>query len=88
MRSNSGSTIGPDFGKNKHNPMRDVYKTRADVVRLIQQAVADGAQVIQQQGVQRLDKTTKLSRGNRLVHNSYSWMFASEHSLVPPDSRR
>jgi hypothetical protein len=32
MRSVSGSNIGPDFGKNKHNPSRDVYKTKADVV--------------------------------------------------------
>jgi hypothetical protein len=32
MRSVSGANIGPDFGKNKHNPSRDVYKTKADVV--------------------------------------------------------
>jgi hypothetical protein len=30
----------PDVGKKKHNPSRDVYKTEADVVKLIQQAVA------------------------------------------------
>jgi hypothetical protein len=36
MRSASGSNIGPDFGKNKHNPSRDVYKTKADVVKLVQ----------------------------------------------------
>jgi hypothetical protein len=30
---------------NKHNPSRDVYKTKADVVKLMQQAVADGANV-------------------------------------------
>ncbi len=103
MRSVSGSNIGPDFGKNKHNPSRDVYKTKADVVTLIQQAVADGASLIQQQGDAWLDKTTKFPFGNRLVHNSYNWMFVIEHSaehygqlavyyrannLVPPDSRR
>jgi len=27
-RSASGSKIGPDFGDNKHNPSREVYKTR------------------------------------------------------------
>ena len=48
MRAASGSKIGPDFGKNKHNPSRDVYKTKADVVKLIQQAVADGARLIEQ----------------------------------------
>jgi hypothetical protein len=25
----------PDFGKSKHNPSRDVYKTKADAVKLI-----------------------------------------------------
>jgi len=43
IRSISGSNIGPDFGKDRHNPSRDVYKTKADVVKLIEQAVADGA---------------------------------------------
>ena len=92
-----------DFGENKHNPSRDVYKTKADVVKLIQQAVADGASLIQQQGDAGLDKITKYARGNRLVHNSYTWTLAIEHgaehygqlvvyyranNLVPPDSRR
>src|ERR1700686_4253708 len=103
MRSASESNIGPDFGKNRHNPSRDVYKTKADVVKLIQQAVADGANQIQQQGEAGLDKMTHYASGNRLVHNSYTWMFAIEHSgehygqlvvyyrannLAPPDSRR
>src|SRR5580692_11050896 len=30
MRSLSGSNLGPDFGKSKHNPSRDAYKTKAD----------------------------------------------------------
>ena len=103
IRSVSGSNIGPDFGKNKHNPSRDVYKTKADVVKLIQQAVADGANQITQQGDAGLDKVTKYAWGNKLVHNSYTWMWLVEHSgehygqlvvyyrannLVPPDSRR
>jgi uncharacterized damage-inducible protein DinB len=103
MRTVSGSNIGPDLGKNPHNPTRDVYRTKDDVVKLIQQAVADGANLIQQQGDAGLDKITKYAWGNRLVHNSYTWMFAIEHSgehygqlvayyrankLVPPDSRR
>jgi uncharacterized damage-inducible protein DinB len=103
MRLASGSNIGPDFGKNKYDPSRDVYKTKADVVKLIQQAVADGANVIHQQGDAGLDKTTKFPFGNRLVHNSYNWMFVIEDSgehygqlvvyyrannMVPPESRR
>jgi len=102
MRAISGSNLGPDFGKGD-NPSRDVFKTKADVVKFVQQAVTDGANVIQQQGDAGLDKTIKLPWGNKLVHNSYLWMFAIEHSgehygqlvvyyrandLVPPDSRR
>src|SRR5215471_6408768 len=103
MRAITGSKIGPDFGKDWENPSRDVYKTKDDVVKLIQQAVADGANLIQQQGDTGLDKTTKFPWGNKMVHNSYLWMAAIEHSgehygqlvvyyrannLVPPDSRR
>jgi hypothetical protein len=96
----SGTNIGPDFGEGD-NPTRDAFKTKADVVKFVQQAVADGASVIQQQGDAGLDKTAPW--GKRLAHNSYLWMFAIEHSgehygqlvvyyrannLVPPDSRK
>jgi len=63
----SGSKLGPDFGKNKYDPSRDVYKTKADVVKLIQQAVAEGADRIRQQGDAGLDKMTKFPFGNMLV---------------------
>jgi hypothetical protein len=59
IRSAGGSSLGPDFGKNKHNPSRDLYKTKTDVVKLIQQAVADGANLIQQQGDAGLDEIAK-----------------------------
>jgi len=99
-RKVSGSNLGPNFGEGD-NPSRDQFKTKADVVKFVQEAVADGAKVIQQQGDAGLDKTNPW--GKRLVHNSYLWMFAIEHSgehygqlvvyyrannLVPPDSRR
>ena len=80
MRTVSGPNIGPDLGKDVVNPSRDVYKTKADVVNLIQQAVADGANLIQQQGDAGLEKTTKFPFGNKLVHNSYNWMFVIEDS--------
>ena len=101
IRRISGSNVGPDFGQGD-NPTRDQFKTKADVVKFVQEAVADGAQVIQQQGDAGLDKTTKFF-GNRMAHNSSIWTFAIEHSgehygqlvvyyrannLVPPDSRR
>jgi uncharacterized damage-inducible protein DinB len=101
----SESNIGPDFGKDKHNPSRDAYKTKADVVKLIEQAVADGAAVIKQQGDAGLDRTTPFGweTGKHVVHNSYIWITAIEHStehfgqlvvyyrannLVPPESWR
>lgn len=100
-RKVSGSnSIGPDFGEGD-NPPRDKFKTKADVVEFVQGAVAAGAKVIQEQGDAGLDKTTPW--GKRLVHNSYLWTYATEHSaehygqlvvyyrannLVPPDSRR
>jgi uncharacterized damage-inducible protein DinB len=101
IRRISGSNVGPDFGEGD-NPTRDQFKTKADVVKFVEEAVADGARVIQQQGDAGLDKTSKFF-GNRLVHNSSIWTFAIEHSgehygqlvvyyrannLVPPDSRR
>jgi uncharacterized damage-inducible protein DinB len=101
IRRVSGSNLGPDFGQ-VDNPSRDVFKTKADVVKFVQEAVADGAKVIQQQGDVGLDNTSKFL-GDRLAHNSSIWTFAIEHSgehygqlvvyyrannLVPPDSRR
>ena len=101
IRRISGTNVGPDFGEGD-NPTRDQFKTKADVVKFVEEAVADGAKVIQQQGDAGLDKTTKFF-GNRMAHNSYLWAFTIEHSaehygqlvvyyrannLVPPDSRR
>jgi uncharacterized damage-inducible protein DinB len=101
IRRISGLNIGPDFGEGD-NPTRDAFKTKADVVKFVQEAITDGGQVIQQQGDAGLDKTTKFF-GNRMAHNSSIWTFAIEHSaehygqlvvyyrangLVPPDSRR
>lgn len=101
IRRVSGSNLGPDFGEGD-NPSRDAFKTKADVVKFVQEAVADGAKVIQEQADAGLDKTSKFF-GNRLAHNSAMWMFAIEHSgehygqlvvyyrannLVPPDSRK
>ena len=101
IRRISGSNVGPDFGEGD-NPTRDQFKTKAEVVKFVQEAVADGAKVIQQQGDTGLDNTTKFF-GNRLAHNSNIWTFAIEHSaehygqlvvyyrannMVPPSSRK
>jgi uncharacterized damage-inducible protein DinB len=101
VRKVSGTNVGPDFGEGD-NPTREAFKTKADVVKFVQEAVADGAKVIQQQGDAGLDKAAKFF-GDRPAHASSLWMFAIEHSgehygqlvvyyrannLVPPDSRR
>src|SRR5712675_2504618 len=45
IRRISGSNLGPDFGEGD-NPSRDVFKTKAEGVKYVQEAVADGAKVI------------------------------------------
>src|SRR3981081_152829 len=77
IRRISGSNVGPDFGEGD-NPSRDVFKTKADVVKFVQEAVADGAQVIQQQGDAGLDNASKFF-GNRLAHHSSNRTVASKH---------
>src|SRR5579859_1336573 len=76
----AGSKMGPDFGKDAHNPSRDVYKTKATVVKLIEQAVAEGAAVLKQQGDAGLDKTQSFGweTGKHVVHNSYIWLTGIE----------
>ncbi len=78
----SGSQLGPDSVKDTHNPSRDVYKTKDDVVKLLEQAVAAGAAVIKQQGDAGLDKTTPFAweTGKHVVHVSYIWITGIEHS--------
>ena len=78
----SGSQVGPDFGKDKHNPPPDAYKTKAEVVKLLEAAVADGAAVIQQQGDAGLDRTMPFGweTGRHVVHVSYIWLSGIEHS--------
>ena len=84
IRMVSGTNVGPDFGEGD-NPKRDQFKTKADVVKFVEEAVADGAKVIQEQGDAGLDKTTKFF-GNRMSHNSNIWTFrhrAQRRALWP-----
>src|ERR1700745_2177199 len=73
IRRITGSNVGPDFGEGD-NPTLDFFKTKADILNFVQEAVAAGAKVIQQQGDAGLDNTTKFF-GNRLAHNSSIWPF-------------
>jgi|SRR5437588_791170 len=78
------------------------FKTKADVVKLIKQAVADGAALLQEQGEAGLIKEVKFPYANMMVHSSFMWLDAIEHSgehygqlvvyyrvnnMVPPASR-
>jgi uncharacterized damage-inducible protein DinB len=78
----AGSHMGPDFGKDKHNPPPDMFKTKADVVKLLEAAVADGAALIKEQGDAGLDKTMPFGweTGRHVVHVSYIWLTGIEHS--------
>lgn len=78
----AGTHVGPDFGKDKHNPPPDMFKTKADVVKLLEDAIAEGAKVIQEQGDAGLDKTQMYGweTGRHVVHNSYIWLSGIEHS--------
>jgi hypothetical protein len=102
LRAISGSNVGPDLGKDPENPTRAAFKTKADVVKVIEQAVSEGAKLIKEQGDTGLDQTGKSAFGNRTVHKSYNWILAIEHSgehygqlvvyyrannMVPPESR-
>src|SRR5579862_3621643 len=98
----AGAKMGPDLGKDVENPSRDVYKTKADVVKLLQQATDDGAALIQKLGDSGLNETMKSPYANAMFHKSTVLWGDIEHcgehygqlvvyyranNLVPPDSR-
>lgn len=96
-----GSQVGPTV-----DPMKDFqradYKAKADVVKLLKQAVADGASVIKDQGDAGLTKESKNPYDGTMQHVWFAWMGTIEHAgehygqlavyyrvagLVPPESR-
>lgn len=94
-----GSPMGPAGGKELRP---EDYKTKAAVVALMKQVVADGAALLQEQGDAGLSHEIKYPYGNRMIHASAAWLDAIEHSaehygqlvvyyrvagLVPPASR-
>ena len=78
----SGSHIGPDFGKDEHNPPREMFKTKAEIVKLLEQAVASGAALIREQGDAGLDQTMEFGweQGRHVSRVSYIWLTGIEHS--------
>jgi hypothetical protein len=96
-----GSQVGPTVTPEK-DLTRAQYKTKADVVKLLKQAVADGAAVIQAQGEAGLNKVSKNPYENSLQHVRSAWAGTIEHAgehygqlvvyyrvsgMVPPESR-
>lgn len=78
----AGSQIGPDFGKDGDNPPRRKYPTKADVVKLLEQAVAEGARVIAEQGDAGIERAQSFGweTGRHVVRDSYIWTAGIEHS--------
>ena len=102
MNALSSTKLGPDLGKDPENPSRSVFKTKADVVKLMEQATADGAALIKQLGDAGLNNVFKYPFGNRMSHaSSFMWgdlEHCGEHlgqlvvyyrakGMVPPQSR-
>ena len=77
----SGTKTGPDFGKNAHDPSREIYKSKADVVKLLEQALQEGGKVIQHEGEAGLDRTIPFAweMGRSTAHISYVWLTVIEH---------
>jgi uncharacterized damage-inducible protein DinB len=102
LNSLADKKMGPDFGKDPENPARTVYKTKADVVKLMEQVTADGAALIKNLGDTGLNKVFKYPFGNMMAHASFSLWGDLEHcgehygqlvvyyranNMVPPESR-
>jgi hypothetical protein len=96
-----GSQVGPAITPDK-DFTREQFKTKADVVKLLKQVMADGAAVIKDQGDAGLTRTSKNPYDGSLQHVWYTWMGSIEHAgehygqlvvyyrlsgLVPPASR-
>jgi len=96
-----GSRVGPAVEPEKDLTRKD-YPTKTSVVKLLKQAVADGAAVIQEQGDAGLTKESKSPYENALQHVGAAWAGTIEHAgehygqlvvyyrvsgMVPPESR-
>ena len=97
-----GGKLGPALPANFGDLPRFEYKTKADVVRLMKQVVADGDKLLESQGDAGLQRPVKYPFGNQMVSAWFSWVSAIEHSgehygqlvvyyrvngMVPPASR-
>ena len=94
-----GTPLG--FGGDEDS-LKKNYTTKADIVKLLKQVVADGAALIKEQGDSGLTREFKYPWGNLMVHGSFGWLGIIEHAgehygqlvvyyrvngLIPPASR-
>jgi uncharacterized damage-inducible protein DinB len=99
MTAIKGSPAGPTGSKELKF---EDYKTKAAVVALIKQVVADGEALLKEQGEAGINREVKYPYGNFMIHASAAWLDAIEHSaehygqlvvyyrvlgMVPPASR-
>ena len=94
-----GITVGPT-GDEK--ALHEQYPTKAEIVNLMKQVVADGAQVIEEQGDSGLTREFLYPYANIMIHGSAGWLGTIEHAgehygqlvvyyrlndMIPPESR-
>jgi hypothetical protein len=99
MSSIKGSPMGPQM---KEDSLGKIYSTKEDIVKLVKQVFADGAELIKAQGDTGLTRELKYPWGNAMVHGSLCWWSMLEHTgehfgqlvvyyrvndMVPPESR-
>jgi len=78
----AGTHVGPDFGKDKHNPPPDMYKTKVDVVKLLRRRGGrrrEGDPRARRRGTGQ-DAALWVGTGRHVVRNSYIWLSGIEHS--------
>ena len=96
-----GAKVGPKVDQFKDLARQD-YKTKAEVVKVLKQLVADGAAIIKAQGDAGLNKESANPYDGSMQHVWYAWTGTVEHAgehygqlvvyyrvagLVPPESR-
>lgn len=84
LSHSAGQSAGTEVTVSRHgkdvvNPSLDAYKTKADVMNLLRQAVAD-IQPDSTAARRGAGQNDEVSVREQPVHNSYCWMFVVERS--------
>ncbi len=99
MNAIKGTQMGSFMSEDS---LKKKYPTKADVVKLMKQVVADGAELIKAQGDSGLTVEFKFPWANIMIHRYAGWMGLIEHAgehygqlvvyyringMIPPESR-